>query len=159
MDIAYKTGDATRPDESPAIIVHVCNNVGAWGAGFVLALSKLDKNPERAYRSWALNGVDETGYRFELGSTQFCSFGNAGDVVANMIAQNNTSRRNGPPIDYDALDICLETVAQTAASLNKPVVGPKFGAGIAGGDWTIIEGLIQKHLINNFIPVTIYTLG
>lgn len=159
MDIAYKTGDATRPEESPALIVHVCNNVGAWGAGFVLALSKLDKNPERAYRSWALNGIDESGYRFELGSTQFCSFGKTGDVVANMIAQDNLSRRIGPPIDYDALDDCLSDVAAYASRHNLPVVGPKFGAGIAGGDWTIIEGFIWKHLIAKDIPVTIYTLG
>ena len=42
--------------------------------------------------------------------------------------------------------------------MNLPVVGPKFGAGIAGGDWNIIEQLIIKNLINDDIPVTIYTL-
>lgn len=34
-------GDATRPDtDGPVIIVHVCNDVGGWGRGFVVAISK-----------------------------------------------------------------------------------------------------------------------
>lgn len=35
------TGDATRPiEDDPKIIVQVCNEIGGWGAGFVLAISK-----------------------------------------------------------------------------------------------------------------------
>ena len=42
--IRYVTGDATRPEgEGPKIIVHICNDIGAWGRGFVLALSKRFK--------------------------------------------------------------------------------------------------------------------
>jgi O-acetyl-ADP-ribose deacetylase (regulator of RNase III) len=40
-EIFYMTGDATAPvGEGQKLIVHVCNDIGAWGAGFVLALSK-----------------------------------------------------------------------------------------------------------------------
>ena len=158
MEIQYKTGDATRPDETPAVIIHVCNNVGAWGAGFVIALSNRDKTPQYGYQSWARNGFEDYGMRFELGAVQFTEFGQDGNVVANMVAQDNTKRDGTPPIDYEALEECLQSVSLFARNMNLPVVGPKFGAGIAGGDWNIIEQLIIKNLINDDIPVTIYTL-
>ena len=49
----YTIGNATQPEGRPAIIVHVCNDVGAWGRGFVLALSRRWPEPERRYRHWA----------------------------------------------------------------------------------------------------------
>jgi hypothetical protein len=46
-------GDATKPEGAGVkIIAHVCNDIGAWGRGFVLALSKLSPAPERAFREW-----------------------------------------------------------------------------------------------------------
>jgi hypothetical protein len=39
--IAYHVGDATMPvGDGPKILVHICNNIGAWGRGFVVALSR-----------------------------------------------------------------------------------------------------------------------
>lgn len=39
MDICYVFGDATQTQGIGArIIVHVCNDLGRWGKGFVLAL-------------------------------------------------------------------------------------------------------------------------
>jgi len=44
--IAYVMGDATAPKaDGPKIIVHVCNDVGAWGRGFVVALSRRWPEP------------------------------------------------------------------------------------------------------------------
>lgn len=38
--IAYKRGDATQPvGEGSKVLVHVCNDIGGWGRGFVLAVS------------------------------------------------------------------------------------------------------------------------
>ncbi len=40
-EISYLVGDATTPDtQGPKIISHICNDIGAWGKGFVLAISK-----------------------------------------------------------------------------------------------------------------------
>ncbi len=40
-EIRYVTGDATRPvGDGDKIIVHVCNDIGGLGRGFVAALSK-----------------------------------------------------------------------------------------------------------------------
>ncbi len=47
MTIKYITGDATNPEaDGLRIIVHVCNDIGGWGRGFVLALSNKWEVPE-----------------------------------------------------------------------------------------------------------------
>lgn len=44
-------GDAPSPQaKGSKIIAHVCNDLGGWGKGFVLAISKRWPEPERAYR-------------------------------------------------------------------------------------------------------------
>jgi len=51
MTIHYVQGDATQPQgDGPQIIAYVCNDIGRWGKGFVLALSKRWKEPEHAYK-------------------------------------------------------------------------------------------------------------
>ena len=53
MDIIYIKGDATSPiSPGNKIITHICNDIGGWGKGFVLALSKKWKVTEEAYRQW-----------------------------------------------------------------------------------------------------------
>lgn len=45
----FLIGDATEPvAEGNKIICHICNDIGKWGAGFVLALSKRWYQPEVA---------------------------------------------------------------------------------------------------------------
>jgi len=58
--IAYVVGDATRPEgQGPRVIVHVCNDIGGWGRGFVLALSRAYPEAERRYRAWHARGEDD----------------------------------------------------------------------------------------------------
>lgn len=118
--ITYLVGDATRPDPmseqqgGPQLIVHICNNVGGWGRGFVMALSKRWPEPERAYRSWHKKGdnglgLDQELVRFELGQIQMVKvipridrpkdyskseFAPPDVIVVNMIAQEGYGARN-----------------------------------------------------------------
>jgi len=36
---------------------------------------------------------------------------------------------------------------------------PRIGCGLAGGDWSIIEKIINKVLIDKKINVTVYNFG
>lgn len=83
MDITYIKGDATQPNGSGIkIITHICNDIGGWGKGFVLALSKKWKIPEEAYRQWHRSQED-----FQLGMVQFVKVEK--DIyIANMIGQH-----------------------------------------------------------------------
>jgi len=64
--ITYLKGDAAAPiGGDTRIIAHVCNDIGGWGRGFVLALSKRWPEPEKNFRNWFASGVN-----FELGEIQ-----------------------------------------------------------------------------------------
>jgi O-acetyl-ADP-ribose deacetylase (regulator of RNase III) len=77
--------------------------------------------------------------------------------VANMIAQHGVRpTAAGPPIRYDALEQCLDTVASRATAVHASVHMPRIGAGLAGGDWERIENTIRVALVERGLQVTVY---
>lgn len=150
-------GDATSPQaRGPKIIGHVCNDLGGWGKGFVLAVSRRWPEPERAYRQWHR---ERSGNDFGLGATQLVQV--QPDLwVANMIGQHGIRRgSNGPPIRYDAVERCLTAVAEHAERLSATVHLPRIGCGLAGGRWDLIEPLITATLSARNIATTVYDHG
>ncbi|WP_327089179.1 macro domain-containing protein [Nonomuraea sp. NBC_01738] len=148
--LSYVTGDATSPSgDGPRIICHVCNDLGGWGRGFVLALSRRWPEPEAAYRSMR---------SYELGETQLVQV-EPTIWVANMIAQHGVRpTQAGPPIRYEALNNCLAALATRAADLGASVHMPRIGCGLAGGTWDQVEPLITDNLVRQGIEVTVYDL-
>lgn len=151
--INYIKGDATNPKIiGNKIIVHICNDIGGWGKGFVMAISKRWKEPEKKYREW---------YKFQdsflLGQVQFVKVED--DIwIANLIGQHKINRdENGNvPIRYDAIKIGLKKVAQFAKENKSSVHMPRIGCGLAGGTWNRIEPLIQESLLSNEIETYVY---
>ena len=77
--------------------------------------------------------------------------------VANMIAQRGVRRgSSGPPIRYEALGECLAAVAAKALELGPSVHMPRIGCGLAGGKWSEVEPLIERHLVGAGVAVTVY---
>lgn len=138
--IHYLKGDATCPQApGPKIICHVCNDMGGWGKGFVLAISKRWEAPERAYRTAYNKG------EIKLGVVQYINVGQ-NITIANMVAQHGLkSGSKGPPIRYDYLDICLTKVVIHANNQHASIHMPRIGCGLAGGKWDRIEPLLLKH--------------
>ena len=152
--INYLIGDATNPQtEKRAIIVHVCNDVGAWGAGFVMALSKKWKQPEAEYRRMS------TTVR-KLGHVQFVPVEN-NIIVANLIGQHNIkSNENGvPPINYAAVEVGLDKIFKFAKTTGASIHMPRIGCGLAGGSWEIMELIINRTLCNHDVEVYVYDLA
>lgn len=155
--IKYVTGDATDPQaDGFKVIVHVCNNINAWGAGFVLSLSKKWKEPEMAYHQMkdrVLGTIDLVLVEDDI-------------AVCNMIGQEGTIRRNVisnlPPVRY----VAIEKGLQELANINNfrhpndklSVHMPRIGSGLAGGNWNIIETIIEETLIKAGMSVTVYDL-
>lgn len=156
MPIVYQVGDATQPQGSgPKIISHICNDVGGWGRGFVVAVSNRWKEPESDYRRWA-EGKWNT--QFELGEVRFVEAEQ--DLwVVNMIAQHKIRSEKGlPPIRYEALEKCLKQVAEFADTHKASVHMPRIGAGLAGGSWEAISEIIDRTVIARGVAVTVYDL-
>ncbi|WP_412076980.1 macro domain-containing protein [Streptomyces xanthophaeus] len=150
-------GDATSPQaKGPKIIAHVCNDLGGWGKGFVLAVSKRWSEPEAAYRAWHRG---RSGNDFGLGAVQLVRV--QPDVwVANMVGQRGIrTGSGGPPIRYDAVRRCLDALAGHALELGASVHMPRIGCGLAGGRWTRIEPLIADTLGARGVEVTVYDRG
>jgi O-acetyl-ADP-ribose deacetylase (regulator of RNase III) len=154
--VQYVEGDATAPTGSgPKIIVHVCNDAGSWGAGFVLALSKRWPQPEQSFRDWAAKGEDGG---FALGAVQLVQVGPE-LWVANLVGQHGLRKtKEGPPIRYPAVEKGLEQLAATARQLKASVHMPRIGCGLAGGKWEEMEPIIQRTLCAQDIAVTVYDL-
>ena len=154
--IIYTVGDATKPEGAGSkIIAHICNDIGAWGRGFVLALSKLSPAPERAFREW-YRGRERND--FALGAVQFV-FVSPDIKVANMIGQHDIRKSQGvPPIRYDAVETALKTVGEKAQTENATVHLPRIGCGLAGGKWSEIEPLIERQICASGVPVFVYDL-
>lgn len=157
--ITYVVGDATAPaGDGPRIIAHVCNDVGAWGAGFVRALSRRWPEPEAQYRRVFRESMEKLGVFPEMETVFLVKVGE-GLFVANMIAQHGTRGRNNPhPLDYQALHECLHAVGTDALALGASVHMPRIGCGLAGGTWDRVEPLIVEHLCERGVPVTVYDL-
>src|SRR5579862_2016454 len=158
IPITYKIGDATSPQGAGAkIIVHVCNDIGGWGRGFVLALSRKWPQPEARYRAW--HRGEETDVPFELGQVQFVQVEST-IWVANLIGQRDIrSRGKVPPIRYEAVREGLKRVAPKAASLKASVHMPRIGCGLAGGKWEAMQPVIREELAEKGISVTVYDLA
>lgn len=154
--ITYMTGDATQPlGNAPKAIVHIVNDVGLWGRGFVLAVSRRWTGPEVAYRRWYSSRDN-----FDLGQIQPVEV-EPGLWVINMIAQHgvmgrSTGKGDGPPIRYCDLKSCLKQVSSFARSRGLSIHMPRIGTGLAGGSWPVIERIIQETLIADQVGVTVY---
>ena len=146
--LEYVIGDATNPQaDGYKVICHICNDMGRWGAGFVLALSRKWMKPEYEY-------LDMDQYK--LGDTLFVPV-EPGVFVCNMIAQHDTqySEDGLPPVRYGALYMCLSRVASFAkgiASVHMPLIG----CGLAGGCWPAVKSIIAETLLAAGIDVYVY---
>ncbi|MFE0255600.1 macro domain-containing protein [Streptomyces sp. NPDC059010] len=156
-EITYIRGDATVPSvKGVKVIAHVCNDIGGWGKGFVLAISRRWPEPEKRYRAWhrdrALND-------FGLGAVQFVQV-EPYLWVANMVGQRGIrTGSKGVPVRYEAIDGALERLGAKAAELGASVHMPRIGCGLAGGKWSRVEPLVNERLVRRGIAVTVYDHG
>lgn len=177
MKIKYLIGDATVPvGDGTKIIAHICNDMGGWGRGFVLALSsrwpveKGSSSPEACYRRWKKQNHVE--YPFVLGQIQTVWVEDT-TFVCNMIAQRDyrplqqgKTLLNIPNINYSSLLECLTRLKiELYRALNEQdfepndkisINMPRIGAGLGGGDWTKIEKIINSVFEATELPVYVY---
>lgn len=170
-------GDCTYPVGSGVkLIIHCCNDLGVWGAGFVLALSHRwpcqDINsPEDRYLEWSLAGYSSPSIPleleelegpdleapFQLGQVQFVEAEK--DLwVANLIGQHGVGRGKVPPIRYEAIQEGLKACRAFCLDHKATAHFPKFGAGLAGGSWDRIKALIDQELVNHQVGCVCYVI-
>lgn len=143
--ITYVRGDATQPiGTGNKIIAHIVNDVGAWGAGFVLALSARWPHVREDYLDWK---------KRKLGDTMF-SYAEPQLYVAHLCAQRGV--RGTRPLNYEALVSCLKKLCVQINEQPWTVHMPRIGCGLGGGSWDVVGGLVERWL--DGVEVFVYDL-
>jgi hypothetical protein len=131
------------------IVPHVCNNVNAFGAGFAAGVAKHYPVVKENYHLLGSNFLKNN-----LGYTQYVKVLSDKEyghklIFANMIAQNGLiSDKNPRPLNYLALVKCMNSISQYINTnfdndQRVQIHCPKFGCGLAGGNWNFIQNLIE----------------
>jgi len=151
--IKYVKGDVTEADFD--VLVHGCNAQGRMSSGVAKAIS--DKWPEvkehylKSYENYKNSGHDE----FPLGFIDIVFLEESGKNIFNAITQQYYGYGGKKYVSYDAIDEVMKKISNIAyVKKDEKIVMPKIGAGLGGGDWNIIEKIIETHLSEH--DVTIY---
>jgi len=135
--INYVTGDLLGAAQR--VIIHGCNAQGVMGSGVARQIRQRWPN---VYELYALR---HRVFGLELG--EIVPVGTPdGKVVVNCITQDSFGRDGNRYVDYDAIAACMERVNACAGQWGATEIAmPRIGAGLGGGDWTVIEAIITRH--------------
>lgn len=139
--IAYPTGCVN-------IIPQVCNNIGMYGAGLSGSLATRWPVVQDQFAKWVGREGKGSSGPYALGQIQWVSV-EPNVAVINMVAQNGVrSTTNRTPIKYKYLEMCLIRLFGILITKSGKFDGfyriwcPQIGAGLAGGDWNKIQGMV-----------------
>lgn len=147
--IHYVDGDASAPVGDDVLICHIVNTASKIGAGFSGDIIRRYPAIKEQYMS----------SRKPLGHVIWSGPFRNGTLVANMVAMRGVrSQMNPKPIVYGSLQVCLWQVSARAEQSGRVVHMPYIGAGLAGGEWPLIEPIIIETLVNRDLDVYVYRL-
>ena len=131
------------------VIVHGCNCHCTMGAG--IAKTIKDAFPE----AYAADCQTVKGDRNKQGtcSVAECTIPAGKVVVVNAYTQFHWHGR-GVKADYEAIRSCMAWIKHTFHG--KRIGIPKIGAGLAGGDWKRISGIIEEELAGEDVTCVEY---
>lgn len=150
--IKYVKGDIF--DSNADVIAHGVNCAGGFGSGVAGQIAKLYPIVRESYlekyrdRGWKLGDVQFVHYKYQSVWTS--------KVIANCATQQEFLPRGQQHADYNAIRSCLKQIKKYAILHKLTVAIPKIGAGLAGGDWNIIEGIVDD--VFDDYDVTVYYL-
>ncbi len=146
--IRYVDGDLVRDAASYEVIAHCCNCFCKMGAG--IAPQIKHKFPE----AYEVDCKTTSGDEAKLGTISFTE--NTTPIVVNLYGQfDYTGRRSGKmDLDYQALRSALKAMKEKFTG--KTFGMPMIGAGLAGGDWNVIERIIEEEMRGEYVTIVRY---
>jgi hypothetical protein len=146
-------------------IPHVCNNIDLFGAGFAAQVADKYPSVKADYHM-----LGKTFLKNNLGYAQVIKVFEDPKYrhklfFVNMIAQNGVKGLNNPrPLNYLALVKSMNNMVNYIqnhtgfgnGSEKVEIHCPKFGSGLAGGNWNFIEQLIEDVWSKYFVTAYNY---
>lgn len=156
MKIEYIKGDLFATDIKT--IVHGCNAQGVMGSGVAKIIHEKYPKAYNRYRS-----EYERRGNLVLGDIIAVPVGDRINdfdnyrVIINAITQNFYGRDGSRFVSYDAVAECMAKIDRMYSVYGiSEVAMPKIGAGLGGGDWNVIESIIESELKN--VKAVVYEL-
>jgi len=121
------------------VIIHGCNCFCTMGAGIAKTIKQVFPTAFQA------DIATVEGDKSKLGSYSAVQVETSGKalIIVNAYTQYQW-RGPGRKVDYDAVRSVFRQIKQ--AFTGKRIGYPAIGAGLAGGDWSIIAALINEEL-------------
>lgn len=148
MKIEYIKGDLFST--KIRTIVHGCNAQGVMGSGVAKIIrEKYPKAYERYRKEFELYN------HLKLGDTIAVPCGDRVNdptnykVIVNAITQDFYGRDGSRYVSYDAVSDCMNKINRFSEVYGiEEVAMPQIGAGLGGGEWNVIEAIIESELKN-----------
>lgn len=142
--IVYRTGDVVEAFKKGEIdvLVQGVNCQGKMNSGIAKQIRKEFPVVFERYEDH-VNEVSDSDYVL-LGKVQFIHAGGKGKYVVNAFTQDEYGYAGDKFCSYDAIDIIMKNLNQLIDKTDS-VGMPKIGAGLGGGDWKVIEAIINSH--------------
>ena len=148
--IKYVDGDLITLAKHGAfdVIFHCCNCFCTMGSGIAPQIKTAF--PE----AYEVDCKTTSGDKNKLGTITYTE--NSKPTVVNLYGQfGYGNRKLGlPDVDYDALRSAIKQMKEKFSG--KIFGGPKIGAGLAGGDWSVIEKIIEEEMRGEFVTIVNY---
>ena len=121
------------------VIIHGCNCFCTMGAGIAKGIKT--EFPE----AFKADANTEKGSKEKLGTYSSATVSRNGHeiTIINAYTQHHW-RGRGIKADYDAIQKVFASVKQSHSG--KRIGYPLIGAGLAGGDWSVISNIISSQL-------------
>lgn len=151
--VKFVHGDVLTPiGDGPKIICQLVNDKAIkWGGGIARRAAQKYPNAELAF-SDAIVKLDATK---RLGSAIFTPIDDE-IIIASLVAQHGFGPSLFPRIRYDALQKAMRQVAEHAQHAEASVHLPRLGTGAAGGEWYVVQEIVEDELVRQGRMVVVY---
>lgn len=147
--IKYIEGDLLSVTQG--VIIHGCNAQGVMGSGVALAIKNKYYGAFQLYNDhhrYVPGGL-------KLGDIVW-AMPETGLWIANAVTQDNFGRTGQRYVNYCAVAEVFKKAVDRCRELNCSLNFPAIGAGLGGGDWAIIEELINDADPNDSVEKVCY---
>lgn len=153
--IRYVHGNVLEPlgSENKIICQLVNDRAIKWGGGVAKKFARKFPNSEMEFTTTLLDlkPLDR------LGRAIFVRIGER-ELLASIIAQEGFGPSMFSRLRYSALQSGLRLIANKAKELGASIHMPRIGTGAAGGDWGVIEEILEDELVRLGIVVVVYDI-
>lgn len=149
--IHYKKGDVIQAliDSEIQCMAHGVNCQGGFGSGIAGQLAERIPYARERYiekhllEGWSLGEVQET-------------ISKEGLIVLNCATQYTYGRSPQRYVNYDSIYIVLDKLKKYCENNDRSLGLPRIGCGLAGGNWNIVDSMLNAVFKNSFVDVTVY---